>query len=63
MATHGTVTAFDPSQEDWTLYADRLKHYFIASGFTEDEKRQAILSRARHVQALAKLSRRRQTGH
>ena len=43
MATHGTVTAFDPSQEDWTSYAERLKHYFIANGVTDDEKKRAIL--------------------
>ena len=43
MATHGTVTAFDPSQEDWTSYAERLKHYFIANGVTEDKQKRAIL--------------------
>lgn len=43
MATHGTVTAFDLSQDDWTSYTERLKHYFIANGITEDEKKQAIL--------------------
>ena len=43
MATHGTVTAFDPSQEDWTSYAERLKHYFIANGVTDDDKKRAIL--------------------
>ena len=43
MATHRTVTAFDPSQEDWTSYAERLKHYFIANGVAENEKKRAIL--------------------
>ena len=42
-ATHGAISAYDPKLEDWTSYADRLKHYFIANGVTEDEKKRAIL--------------------
>ena len=32
MATHGSLTAFDPSKEDWTSYVLRLKYYFDANG-------------------------------
>ena len=28
---HGTARAFDPSQEEWGEYAERLVHYFVAN--------------------------------
>ena len=40
---HGTVSAFDPSQEDWSEYAERLVHYFVANGIEAEEKKRAIL--------------------
>ena len=43
MATHGTVTAFDPSKEDWTCYTDRMKHYFIANEVADAGKKRSIL--------------------
>ena len=29
---HGSISAFDSSQEDWVEYAERLEHYFVANG-------------------------------
>ena len=29
MATHGSVSAFNPSKEDWTSYEERLRYYFF----------------------------------
>ena len=43
MSTHGTVTAFDRSKEDWTSYVERLDFYFAANDVTTDEKKRAIL--------------------
>ena len=31
MATQGTVTAFYCKKEDWSMYIERLNHYFIAN--------------------------------
>ena len=44
MATHGSLSAFDPSKEDWTSYTDRMKHYFIANVTDSDRKRSILLS-------------------
>ena len=45
MATHGSLSAFDPSKEDWTSYTDRMKHYFIENDVTDgDKKRSSLLS-------------------
>ena len=43
MAVHGTLTAFNPREEDWSEYAERLKFYFAANGITVDAKKRAIL--------------------
>ena len=43
MATHGSLSAFDPSKEDWTSYTDRMKHYFIANDVTDGDKKRSIL--------------------
>ena len=40
---HGTVSAFDPSQEEWREYAERLVHYFVANCIEAEEKKRAIL--------------------
>ncbi len=44
MATHGSVSAFDPSKEDWSSYVLRLKYYFDANGVTEASKKKSILT-------------------
>ena len=43
---HGTVAAFDPAQEDWSEYIERIEHYFTANGIVEEDKRRAILLNA-----------------
>ena len=43
MAVHGTLVAFNPHEEDWTEYAERLSFYFAANGITNDAKKRAIL--------------------
>ena len=43
MATHGKIGEFDPKNDDWELYAERVKFYFEAHGITNVDKRRAIL--------------------
>ena len=43
MATHGTLSAFNPAKEHWTAYTERLQYYFIANEVKSDEKKRAIL--------------------
>ena len=43
MATHGSVSAFDPSKEDWTSYEERLRYYFVANDVTDGAKKPSIL--------------------
>ena len=43
MATHGSVSAFDPSKEDWTSYEERLRYYFIANDVADGAKKRSIL--------------------
>ena len=40
---HGSVAAFDPSQEEWSEYTERILHYFTANDISSPEKRRAIL--------------------
>ena len=40
---HGSVAAFDPSKEDWTIYIERLTQYFVANDVNDAEKKRAIL--------------------
>ena len=40
---HGAVAAFDPEQESWSEYVERLEHYFTANDIASDDKRRAIL--------------------
>ena len=43
MAVHGTLAAFNPREEDWSQYTERLSFYFTANGITGDAKKRAIL--------------------
>ena len=43
MAVHGTLSAFNPQEEDWSEYAERLSFYFTANGIATDAKKRAIL--------------------
>ena len=43
MATHGSMKAFNPQVDDWTTYAERLKHYLIANGITDADRKRSIL--------------------
>ena len=43
MAVHGTLAAFNPREEDWSEYAERLTFYFAANGITTGAKKRAIL--------------------
>lgn len=43
MATHGSVSAYDPSVEDWTTYTQRLHHYFVANDVETEVKKRSIL--------------------
>ena len=38
----GKIYPFNPSQDDWPLYVERLRHVFVANGITEETKKQAI---------------------
>ena len=40
----GKIGAFNPSQDDWSLYVEQLGHVFIANGITE-----AVKKRADHI--------------
>ena len=43
---HGAVVAFNPDQEDWSEYVERLEHYFTANDIVSSDKRRAILLNA-----------------
>ena len=43
---HGAVCAFDSSREEWSEYAERLVHYFVANDIVGEDKRRAILLNA-----------------
>ena len=43
---HGAVFAFNPDQEDWSEYVERLEHYFTANDIVSSDKRCAILLNA-----------------
>ena len=43
MAVHGTLAAFNPCEEDWSEYAERLSFYFATNGITTDAKKRTIL--------------------
>ena len=39
----GSVGEFEPAQEDWAQYAERLGHFMAANGITGHERRRAVL--------------------
>jgi len=43
MAVHGTLSAFNPQEEDWLEYSERLEFYFMANRITTEAKKRAIL--------------------
>ena len=43
MAVHGALAAFNPQEEDWSKYSERLTYYFTDNGITTDTKKRAIL--------------------
>ena len=43
MAIHGALAAFNPQEEDWSEYTERLTFYFTANGITTDAKKRAVL--------------------
>ena len=46
LGLHGTVSAFDPDQEDWIEYVERLELYFLANSIADPVKKRAILLNA-----------------
>ena len=40
---HGSISAFDSSQDDLAEYAERLEHYFVANGIDNADVQRAIL--------------------
>ena len=42
VATHGSLSAFDPALEDWTTYIERVNFYFEANEVTAAEKKRSI---------------------
>jgi hypothetical protein len=43
MATHGSLSPFDPSTEDWTSYTQRMNYYFVANEVADGAKKRSIL--------------------
>ena len=43
MATHGSMKAFNAQVDDWSIYVERLQHYFIANDVTDAGKKRSIL--------------------
>ena len=44
MATlHGHLPEYDGNSEDWTVYAEQLKHYFIANDIESEAKQRSLL--------------------
>ena len=39
----GSLEAFEPSSDDWRLYAQRFKHFLLANGIEDDSKRRHLL--------------------
>ena len=36
------VNVFNPSQDEWPLYVERLEHVFVANGITDGAKKRAV---------------------
>ena len=43
MATHGALSAFNPSMEPWTAYTEKFKYYFTANDVQPEDKKHSIL--------------------
>ena len=43
---HGAIVAFDPANDDWSEYVERLEHYFTANDIVEGDKQSTILLNA-----------------
>ena len=43
MAVHGQLNEFEPNEEDWQSYVERIKQYFAANEITVAERKRAIL--------------------
>ena len=43
MSKHGKIGEFDPEQDDWELYVERMNFYFVANNVTQEAKKKAIL--------------------
>ena len=43
MPTYGHISEFDPQEEDWTFYSERLNSFFAANTITSDQRKAAIL--------------------
>ena len=44
MPTHGKIDHFDPSQESWKSYAERLAYYFVANEIAAEKKKSILLT-------------------
>ena len=44
MTIHGTLTLFDPDEEDWVEYTNKLSYYFTANGITNIAKCAILIS-------------------
>ena len=42
-AVHGSMSAFNPSSENWRAYVERLEQYFVANAIDTVERKRAIL--------------------
>ena len=43
MAVYGKINEYEPTNEDWSQYAERLGHYFAANEIESGEKKRAVL--------------------
>ena len=43
MPTHGRIGEFDPSQETWTMYIERLELYLAGNGINDAGMKRAVL--------------------
>ena len=43
MATHGRLEKFEPEKDDWTIYVESLRYYFLANEVTTEAKKRSIL--------------------
>ena len=46
MGLHGAAVAFDPANDDWSEYIERLQHYFTANNILAADKQRGILLNA-----------------